>query len=345
MRAIRVHEHGGPERLVIEDLPIPKIQPNEVLVEVKSTSLNHLDLFVRGGIPGVKMPLPLVMGSDASGVIREIGRLVTQLKVGDRVLVVPGYGCGECVECHSGRENYCAQYAIAGEHANGVQAEFLALDHRRVIRIPAATSFEEAAAMPLVFLTAWEMVVNKANVHSGQSVLVWGASSGVGSAAVQIARARGAQVITTVGSAEKAAKAARMLTVDHVIDYRTQDVVKEVRAITNGRGADIVIDHVGVTTFEKSLRVLAKGGKLVFCGATTGAAVSFDLRFVFFKQQSLIGSTMGNRGDLFRALELVERGELHGVVDRVFEVDQIRAAHEHLESGKQFGKVIVRFAR
>jgi NADPH:quinone reductase-like Zn-dependent oxidoreductase len=345
MRAIRIHKHGGAGEIRIDDIPIPPIKPHEALLEVKSTSLNHLDLWVRNGMPGVQLPLPLVLGSDASGVVKEIGATVKNIKVGDRVLVVPGFGCGECEECFSGRENYCLDYGIYGEHGDGIQVENLAVDSRRLLRMPSNISFDEGAAIPLVYLTAWEMLVNKAGVQPWHTVLAWSASSGVGSAAVQIAKLYGARVVTTAGGPEKVAKAQQVLSPDAVIDYRTQDVVKEIRAITHGRGADIVVDHVGQATWDKSLRSLAKGGKLVFCGATTGAQVSFDMRFVFFKQQSILGSTMGNRGDLFKVLQLVERGKLRGVVDRTFEVEAIQEAHEYLESGNQFGKVIVRFAR
>jgi 2-desacetyl-2-hydroxyethyl bacteriochlorophyllide A dehydrogenase len=345
MKAIRIHQHGGINELRVDDIEVPSIRTNEVLVEVKSTALNHLDLFVRRGLPGLKLPLPLVMGSDASGVVKEVGEDVKRWKPGDRVFVVPGYGCGGCLECRSGRENYCASYAIGGEHGNGVQAEFLALDQGRLIAMPPNLSFEEAAAVPLVFQTAWEMLVNKAKVRAGETVLVWGASSGVGSAAVQIAKLYGARVVAIAGGADKVEKARRILGADEVVDYKIQDVLQELRTWTKGRGADVVVDHVGAATFEKSLRALGRGGRLVFCGATTGPSVNFDLRFVFFKQQSILGSTMGDRGDLSKIGVLLEEGKLHAVVDRIFEVDSVREAHEYLESGKQFGKVVVQFAR
>ncbi|MFI5176725.1 MAG: zinc-binding dehydrogenase [Terriglobia bacterium] len=344
MKAIRIHQHGGSNELRIDDIPIPQIKPNEVLLEVKATSLNHLDLWVRNGMPGVRLPLPLILGSDASGVVREVGELVKEIKVGDRVLVTPGYGCGKCGECCSGRENYCLKYSICGEHGDGIQAENLAVESRRLLPMPPDLSFEEGAAIPLVFLTAWEMLVNKAGVQPWHTVLVWSASSGVGSAAVQIAKLFGARVVTTAGGTDKVTKARQLLNADAVIDYRAQDVTKEVRSLTGGRGADIVVDHVGEATWEQSMRSLAKGGKLVFCGATTGPQVSFDMRFLFFKQQSILGSTMGDRGDLFKVLELVQRGKLKGVVDRTFDIEAIREAHDYLESGKQFGKVIVRFS-
>lgn len=345
MKAIRIHEHGGVDKLRIDDIPIPKIKPHEVLVAVKSAGLNHLDLWVRNGIPGLKLPLPLVLGSDAAGVVKEVGAMVDGMQAGDRVLAVPGHGCGRCAECLSGRENYCANYAIGGEHGNGVQAEYVAVDSRLLFPMPTNISFDEGAAIPLVYLTAWEMLVKKAGLRPWHTVLVWGASSGVGSAAVQIAKAMSARVVTTAGDPEKAAKAKQVLGADFVIEYRSQDVVKEIRSITGGRGVDVVVDHVGTATWDQSLRCLAKGGQLVFCGATTGPSVSFDLRFLFFKQQSILGSTMGDRSDLFKVLQLVEQGKLRGIVDRVFEADEIRQAHEYLETGKQFGKVIVRFAQ
>ncbi|MDD5541641.1 MAG: zinc-binding dehydrogenase [Acidobacteriia bacterium] len=345
MKAVRIHHHGGVEELRVDEIPVPSIQPREVLLEVKSTGLNHLDLWVRRGIPGLKLPLPLVLGSDASGVIHKVGSEVKRWNPGDRVMVVPGYGCGQCPECRSGRENYCAKYSIGGEHGNGVQAEFLALDEERLISMPPNISFEDAAAIPLVFQTAWEMLVNKAKIQPGETALIWGASSGVGSAAVQIAAMLGARVITIAGGAEKVEKAKQLAPKLDVIDYQARDVSREIKTLTAGRGVDVVIDHVGEATFEKSLRAMNIGGRLVFCGATTGPAVKFDLRYVFFKQQSILGSTMGNRGDLAKIGSLVGQGKLHAVVDRVFEVEAIRNAHEYLESGRQFGKVVVRFAK
>jgi len=345
MKAIRIHQHGNLDQLRIDDVPIPRIRPNEVLLEVKSTSLNHLDLWVRNGIPGVTLPLPMILGSDASGVVKETGEWVKGVHDGDRVLVVPGYGCGKCEECFSGRENFCSDYAIRGEHGDGVQAEYMAIDSHQILPMPSNISFDEGASIPLVYLTAWEMLVNKARIQPWHTILVWSASSGVGSAAVQIAKLFGARVFTTAGGPEKVAKARQLLEADAVIDYQTQDVVKEIRGLTRGRGADVVVDHVGAATWEKSLRSLAKGGKLVFCGATTGPTVSFDLRFVFFKQQSILGSTMGDRADLIKVLKFVEAGKLRGLVDRTFDVEAIRDAHGYLESGKQFGKVIVRIAR
>ncbi|MBI4459142.1 MAG: zinc-binding dehydrogenase [Acidobacteria bacterium] len=340
MKAIRIHGHGGVEQLRIDDMEMPQPGPRQVLMEVKAAGLNHLDIWVRKGIPG--LGLPMVLGSDASGVVKEIGSGVTKFAVGDRVLAQPGYGCGLCVECLSGREHNCAAYKIVGEHTQGVQAQYLALDEDKLIRMPSNIDFAEGAAIPLVFLTAWEMLVNKARVKPTDTVLVVAASSGVGSAAVQIANAHGARVIATAGTA-KLAKA-RALGADFALDHYQQDVPKEVKKITNGRGVDIVIEHVGAATWQSSLRSLAKGGKVIVCGATTGYEVNVDLRFLFLRQQSILGSTMGRRGDLFKILQLVEAGKLRGVVDKVFPFTQVAQAHEYLEGGKQFGKVVLDLA-
>lgn len=338
MKAIRIHAHGGIEQLRIEELPAPSPGPGQVLVQIRSAALNMLDLWVRRGIPGV--PLPLIMGSDAAGVVTGLGAGASQFQVGDAVLVLPGYGCGQCGECQNGREHYCPRYGILGEHRQGVMAEQVALGEQHLIRKPANIGFDEGAAIPLVYLTAWEMVVNKGAIQPWHTVLVWGASSGVGSAAVQIAKAYGARVITTAGTAKL--ERAKTLGADHVLDHYTQDIAKEVKALTGGRGCDLIIEHTGAKTWTPSMRSLGKGGRLVLCGATTGYDVSVDLRFLFARQQTIMGSTMGSRGDMAHILKLVEMGRLRGVVDRVFPLDQIAAAHEHLESGQHFGKVILR---
>lgn len=339
MRAIRIHAHGGLEQLRIDELEPPRPAAHQVLIEVEAAALNQLDIWVRKGIPGV--PLPVIMGADAAGVVREVGSAVRQFKPGDRVLGQPGAGCGLCMSCKDGRENYCLKYGIAGEHFNGYQAELVVLDDNMVLPMPAGISFEEGAAIPLVFLTAWEMLVNKARVKPGDTVLVMAGSSGVGSAAVQIARLHGARVITTAGTAKL--DKAKALGADAVLDHYQQDIAKEVRTLTAGRGVDIVVDHVGSATWQASTRSLAKGGQLVLCGSTTGPEVKMDLRFLFLRQQSILGSTMGGRGDLLHVLKHVETGKLRGVVDKIFPFTEVAAAHQHLESGQHFGKVILGF--
>ena len=339
MKAIRIHEHGDVEQLRIEELDAPQPGPGQILIEVRAAALNQLDLWVRKGIPGVKPPL--ILGSDAAGVVQQAGSGVTQFSDGDKVLPQPGFGCGRCPACQSGRDHYCPQYGILGEHRDGVQAQLIVVDEDRAVRMPPNVSFEEGAAIPLVYLTAWEMLVNKGGVRPGDMILAVAASSGVGSAAVQIAKAHGARVIATAGTAKL--EKARALGADWVLDHYQQDIVKEVKAITGGRGVDIVADHVGAATWQASLRCLSKGGRLILCGATTGPEVKMNLRFLFIRQQSILGSTMGSSGDLFRIMQLVEAGKLRGVVDKVFPFTDVAAAHQHLESGQHFGKVVLSF--
>lgn len=338
MKAIRIHAHGGLDQLRIDELPRPTPGPGQVLVEMKAAALNMLDLWVRRGIPGV--PLPVILGSDGAGIVRELGAGAAQFKVGDEVLLHPGSGCGMCGDCLNGREHYCPKYAILGEHHDGVMAEYVAIGEQHLIRKPVNIGFEEGAAIPLVTLTAWEMVVNKGAIKPWSTVLVWGASSGVGSMAVQIARAYGARVIATAGTAK--VERARTLGADFVLDHYTQDVAKEIKQLTGGRGCDLIIDHTGVKTWGASTRSLAKGGRLVVCGSTTGPEVSMDLRFLYIRQQSILGSTMGSRGDMVPILKLVEAGKLRGIVDRIFPFAEIATAHEYLETGKHFGKVILK---
>jgi NADPH:quinone reductase-like Zn-dependent oxidoreductase len=340
MKSIRIHAHGGVEQLRIDDVEQPKPGPRQILMEVKAAALNRLDIWIRKGLPGLH--LPLTLGADGSGVVKETGSEITQFAVGDRVLAQPGYGCGLCPACLGGRENYCPKYGIVGEHFEGVQTQFAVLDEAKAIRMPSNINFEEGAAIPLVYMTAWEMLVNKCAVKPSDTVLVVAASSGVGSAAVQIARAHGARVIATAGTAKL--EKAKALGAEFVLDHYKQDVAKEVKKITQGRGVEIVVDHAGSATWQSSMRSLAKGGKLVVCGSTTGFEVTFDLRFLFIRQQSILGSTMGTRGDMSRILQLVEAGKMKGVVDRVFPFTAVAKAHEYLESGQQFGKVILSFA-
>lgn len=341
MKAIRIHAHGGLEQLRIDELDVPRPGPRQVLIKIKAAALNQLDIWVRKGIPGV--PLPVIMGADAAGVVKETGGEVSQYKPGDRVLLQPGAGCGLCQPCKDGRENYCLKYGIAGEHFDGYQAELVAADESMVLPMPSGISFEEGAAIPLVYLTAWEMLVHKGCVKPGDTVLVIGASSGVGSAAVQIARLYGARVIATAGT--KKLEKAKALGADPILDHYKQDIAKEIKALTSGRGVDIVIDHAGAATWQASMRSLAKGGQLILCGSTTGHEVSMDLRFLFIRQQSIVGSTMGGRGNLLHVLKHVQSRKLRGVVDKVFPYAEVARAHEHLESGHQFGKVVLSFEK
>ena len=340
MKAVLIPRHGGPEVLTLADLPRPRPGPGEVLVQVKAASMNHLDTWVRRGLPGVTFPLPMIPGSDASGLVVEAGAGVAGVKVGDRVFVSPGSSCGRCVECGEGREPLCRDYSLLGEHRNGTQAEYIALGAGQVIPLPETLSFEEGAAFPLVFLTAWHMLVGRAAVQPGEDVLVHAGGSGVGSASIQIARLHGARVLTTVGSDAKAEKA-RALGAEVVINHRTADFLDEVRKATSRRGVDVVIESLGQETWEKSLQSLAQGGRLVTCGATTGHRATTDLRFVFYKGLSILGSTMGNRGELLRLARLLGTGRLRPVIDRVLPLARVADGHRAMADRGLFGKIIL----
>lgn len=340
MRAVVIREHGGPECLLFEERPTPVPGPGEVLIRVKACALNHLDVWVRKGVPGHKFPLPLVPGCDAAGVIEAVGPGVTSVEAGRPVLVAPGVSCGQCAACASGRDLLCRQYGILGESRDGACAEFLGVPAVNALPLPVGLTFEQAAAVPLVFLTAWHMLVGRAELRPGETVLIHAAGSGVSSAAIQIARLFGARILATAGTPAKLARA-REMGADEVIDYRSTDFAEEVRRLTGKRGVDVALDHLGGEVFEKSVRCLARGGRLVTCGATSGPQASVDLRVLFFKGLSLLGSTMGYRSELVELLEHVESGSLRPVVDRVLPLAQLRAAHQLLESRQVFGKIVV----
>ena len=340
MKVAHIHQHGGPEVLVCEDVAEPKIKANQVLVRVRACALNHLDLFVRAGIPGMKFAMPHVLGSDIAGEVVEVGELCERVKPGWRVLLAPGVSCRQCEQCLSGKDNFCRKFTNLGYGEDGGNTELLAMSEYSVIQIPDDMSFEDAAATPLVFLTAWHMLMSRALLQAGEDVLVLSASSGVGTAAIQIAKLFHCRVIATAGGERKLAKA-RELGADHVIDHYQQDISAEVRKFTGKRGVDVVVEHVGVATWQKSLESLAPGGRLITCGATTGYDARVDLRFLFSKQWSLLGSFMGSLGELHQVLKFVFRKQLHPVVDRVFPLSEIAEAHRYLENKEQFGKVIV----
>jgi NADPH:quinone reductase-like Zn-dependent oxidoreductase len=340
MKAARIHQHGPPEVLTYEDVPDPKIKANQILVRVRACALNHLDLFVRAGIPGMKFAMPHILGCDIAGEVVETGELCERVKPGWRVLLSPGLSCRQCDQCLAGRDNFCRRYTIFGYGVDGGDAELLAAPEWTAIQIPGDLSFEEAAAAPLVFLTAWHMLVGRARLQMGEDVLVLAASSGVGSAAIQIAKLHRCRVIATAGGEAKLAKA-KELGADHVIDHYTGDISAEVKKLTGKRGVDVVFEHVGAATWSKSLESLAPAGRLVTCGNTSGWDVKLDLRFLFSKQWSLLGSFMGTLGELHQVLKFVFKKELRPVIDRVYPLGEIRAAHERLENKEQFGKVVV----
>ena len=338
MKAVRIHQHGGIDVLKYDDLPKPEINNSQCLIKIKATALNHLDLWVRKGIPGI--PLPMIMGSDGAGIIEETGKNVADFSTGDRVLIQPLTYCGKCQWCKKNKENYCEKWGIFGENQDGTQCEYMAInsDHLRII--PRGMSYEEAAAFPLVAETSSTMLIDRANIQPGETVFVWGASSGVGSMAIQIAKAIGCTVITAVGDSKKA-NFAEKLGADKIVNYKNDNIVNVIKGYTDHRGVDVVVEHVGTKTWETSLRILGKGGRIVTCGATTGAEAEFDIRRLFSKQQSILGSTMGNVESLDRALEMYRNGDIRPIVDKCFKMSEIQNAHKYLESGNQIGKVIV----
>jgi len=340
MKAIVFHQHGTPDVVKYEDAPEPSARPNEVLIRVKACALNHLDLWVRRGIPGVPIPLPHIPGSDVSGEVAQIGADVTTVRVGQKVVLAPGVTCGKCTACISGQDNHCRQFTNLGYLIDGGCAEFVRAPEVNCLPYPENLSFEEAASIPLVFQTAWHMLVARAELQPGEDVLVLGAGSGVGSAAIQIATFFGARVLATASSDEKLQKA-KQLGANHVINHKTQKIRDEVRRITNKRGVDVVFEHVGTATWDDSLASLAPGGRLVTCGATTGYDAKLDLRFLFSRQLSLLGSYMGTKCELHTVMKLVAAGRLRAIVDRVFPLAEAAAAHAYLESSLQFGKVVL----
>ena len=343
MNAIRFHSFGDASVLKFEDAPPPSIRPNEVLVNLKAAALNHLDIFLRQGSREKNIPLPHIPGCDGSGVIAEIGNEVRNVKAGDNVLILPGISCGHCDACKRGEETFCRSYHVLGTLEDGTYAEFVAIPAGNVFPVPSGLSFEEAAAMPLVFLTAWHMLVTRAGIMEGETVLVHGAGSGVGSAAIQIAKLKGARVITTAGSPEKLEKA-KSLGADETINYRDKDFMDEVRRMTDKRGVDVVFEHVGGEIFSKSILVLGKGGRLVTCGSTTDYLTNIDIRYIYSRQQTILGSWMGWKKELAEILKYFggPSPRLKPVVDSVFPLAHAREAQERIEDRKNFGKVVLK---
>jgi len=327
MKAVRIHQFGGSEVLIYEDVPDPQPRKDQVLVRVRACALNHLDVWVRKGLPGVK--LPHILGSDIAGEVVEAGEYVTGFRPGQRVLLAPMHFCGRCAKCVAGLQNQCREFTVLGNAVDGGNCELIAVPAANVIPIPDTLDFNQAASVPLVFLTAWHMLVGRAGIRLGQTVLVLGASSGVGIAAIQIARLFHCRVITTAGDETKLEKA-RALGADFGINHYKQKISEEVRKITNKEGVDIVLEHVGAATWDESVKSLKPGGTLVTCGATTGPNVGIDLRFLYSRQLSLLGSYMGTMGELHEVLGHVFAGRLRPVVDRVFPLQELRAAHEYL---------------
>ncbi len=340
MKAVVIDRHGGPDVLQVRDLTSPPLRPSQVRVRVRAVALNHLDVWVREGWPGLKLPFPHLLGADIAGTVAEVGGDVQGVKTGVDVVLNPGVSCGHCRECLLGRDNLCRSYAILGEHTTGGYAELIDVPAQNLCPKPAKLSFEEAACVPLTFLTAWTMLVERAQLRSGETVLIQAAGSGVGVAGIQIGKLLGARVIATAGSDEKLRRA-RELGADEGINYEKEDFSKAVKKLTEKRGVDVVFEHVGKKTWTGSLAALGPSGRLVTCGATTGFDVPVDLRFLFYKQLSILGSTMGSKGAMFDILRHVEAGRLRPVLDRTLPLEKAAEAHGLLESRAQFGKVVL----
>jgi NADPH:quinone reductase-like Zn-dependent oxidoreductase len=343
--AMVLRAHGGPEVLRRETIDLPDPGPRQVRVRVRAVALNHLDLWTRRGLPHIKHEYPHRLGADIVGEIESLGpgarvAFGSGLKAGDKIVVSPGISCGVCAACLAGRDNLCKHYHILGESTQGGYARHINIPDANVLPYPEGLPFTQAAAIPLVFLTAWQMLVHKAQIRPGQTVLVQAAGSGVSSAAIQIAKLHGARVIATTGSDDKVARA-RELGADEVINYATHDFVAECKRLTGKKGVDCVIEHVGGDVFVKSILATAWGGRVVTCGATAGFTPQIDLRQVFFRQVEVLGSTMGSKGDLFDILALVKDGKLRPVVDRVMPLWEAAEAHRVLEDRKAFGKVVL----
>ena len=340
MKAVVFERCGGPEVLELREVPDPRPRADEVLVQVKACGINHLDLWVRAGLRGLELEMPHILGSDVVGVALEVGAAVRHVKAGERVLVCPTLSCGACPQCHAGDDNLCRQYDLLGRRRNGGYAERVAVPAVNCLPYPGDLAWSEAAAVPLVFLTAWHMLVGRAALRPGEDCLVIGGGSGVGSAAVQIARLLGARVIATAGSAAKLERL-RALGANEVVNHATDDIAARARALTASKGVEVVFEHVGGPVFERAVGALARGGRLVTCGATAGGKVGLDLNQLFGRHLTLLGSWMGRRSELVEVLRFIANGRLKPVVDVVMPLAEARRAHQRIEAREHFGKVVL----
>ncbi|MBM4370533.1 MAG: zinc-binding dehydrogenase [Deltaproteobacteria bacterium] len=335
-----VRRHGGLEALEWSDhLPTPEPGPGQVRLRVRAVGLNHLDVWVRKGVPGHRFPLPLIPGCDMAGTVDKVGVGVDQIDPEARFIVDPGLSCGACPACDTGQHPLCRGYGIFGETTHGGAAEYAVVPRANLLEAPPQLSWAEAASFPLAFLTAWHMVVTRAQVRPGQTVLVQAAASGVSAAAIQIAALLGARVFAAARGEAKTAFA-RSLGAEAAIDTASEDLVARVRELAGKGGVDLIVDHMGAATWEQDLKVLARGGTLVTCGATTGADAAINLRALFFKAWSILGSTMGSRGELRTVTELFRQGRLRPVLDAALPLSELREAHRMLEAREVLGKLV-----
>jgi len=341
VKALAFHAHGGLDKLRYQDVPDPTLGPGDVLVRVRACALNHLDLFVREGLPGFELPLPFWTGCDIAGDVAEVGAAVRDVAVGDRVAVNPNLHCGHCEFCRKGEQSLCVTYGILGEHVQGGLAEYVRVAGDKVLKLPEPVTYEDAAAFILVNMTAWRMLVTQARLRAGEDLLIIGVGGGVSSTAVQIAKLCGARVWVTSSSDEKLDRA-RALGADECINYAREDWAKVVWEKTGKRGVDVVLENVGAATWKGSIRALAKGGRLVTCGATSGPIGQTDIRLVFWKQISIIGSTMSSNAEFHEVMRELFRGRLRAIVDTVMPLTDGVDAQRRLAEGKQFGKIVLR---
>lgn len=339
MKGAYINQHGGPEVIEIGEIPLPEPGPGEVRIKVKASSINHLDIWVRKGLPGLKLEFPHVLGADASGIIEGKGEGVKGIEEGERVLVYPALFCGKCENCISGKENLCKEYKIFGERARGVQCEYIVVPSANVFKIPSGLSFVEAASLPLTLLTAMQMV-EKANPEPGMNILVMAAGSGVSSMLIQILKILNCNIFVTAGNKEKIERAKWLGAIDGVV-YEERDWEKKLKNICGK--IDIIFDHTGREFWESLIKTINWGGKIVICGATSGYDTRTDLRHIFFRQIQIIGSTMGSRRHLLKGLEFVERGFIKPIVGKVMNIEKIQNAHRLIEERKIFGKVVLKF--
>ncbi len=344
MKAVRLHGYGGVDRLKYEEIDTPKvISPTDVVVQLKAAALNHIDLWNRKGLTGMEVEMPHILGADGAGVVVETGAEVANVKKGDAVCLYPATGCGKCEFCLTDSDFMCIHLRVLGERLRGTYAEYVRLPAQNCYPIPAGLSFEEAAAFPLVFLTVWRMLVTNARLRPGENVLILGIGGGVASAALQVAKQMGTHAIVT-SSIDAKLEQARNWGADHGINYLRSDFAKETRSLTKKRGVDVVVDCVGGDGWTKSLASLAKGGRLVTCGATAGASPPTDIRRIFWNHLSIYGSTLGSREEFRQILNFLSNTRMRPIIDQVFPLKDAAAAHERLERGEQFGKIVLRVA-
>ena len=339
MKSIRIHQHGNVDVLSIDEHEVPTYKDDELLINIKACSINHLDVWIRMGLPGLPINFPLILGSDGSGVIIEKGKNVNQYSAGDEIVIQPGIFNKKCPTAIGGKENYSPSYGILGEHVNGVQSEYVVLKAENIHLKPKHLTFEEASSMQLVFMTSYQMIVKRANLQKNESILIYGGTSGVGSAAIQIAKDIGANIIATVGNKSKIDYAFKM-GANHVF-LHNENLIKNIKKITSNKGLDVVFEHVGAKTWNSSLRLLARGGRLVTCGSTTGSKVSLDLRHLFMKQQTILGSTMSDIDSFKSVMKNIYERKYFPFIDKIFSFKDVKKAHGRMESRKNFGKIIL----